>query len=81
MFLPPLAMSDLSMGVVVSPLNCLMDEQVSIICTSLTMIVPVIKIMKLESVGVRAIRVTSRNASLVETVENGAYRFSKFIHS
>ena len=30
MFLPPLAVSDLSMGVVVSPLNCLMDEQVSL---------------------------------------------------
>jgi hypothetical protein len=37
--------------------------------------------MKLESVGVRAIRVASNNANLVDTVENGAYRFGEFLHS
>ena len=56
-------MSSLSVGVI-SPLNCLMDEQVRSyhlyrICISLVLILPVIKIMKLESVGVCAIRVTS----------------------
>lgn len=35
MFLPPLAMSSSSMGVVISPLNCLMDEQVTIPCVSI----------------------------------------------
>ena len=34
MFLPPLAMSGLSIGVVISPLNCLMDEQVSLLLVS-----------------------------------------------
>ena len=32
MFLPPLAVSNSCMGVVISPLNCLMDEQVGTIC-------------------------------------------------
>ena len=41
--------------------------------------IPVIKIMKLESVGVRAVRVTPKNANLVETIENGDYRFGKFL--
>ena len=33
-FLPPLAMSGLSIGVVISPLNCPMDEQVSLLLVS-----------------------------------------------
>ena len=40
---------------------------------------PVIKIMKLERVGVRAVCVTSMNAYLVEMVENGDYQFGEFL--
>ena len=37
MLLPPLAMSESAMGVVVSPLNGLMDEQVTVVlCTDLS---------------------------------------------
>ena len=54
-----------SSSIIYGPLNCLMDNQVSIICFSMMIFVltaPVkIKIMKLESVGVRAIHVTSKN--------------------
>ena len=36
-----------------------------------------IKIMKLESFGVRAIRATSKNGNLVEEVEKGNYRLGE----
>ena len=34
--------------------------------------------MKLESVGMHSIRVTLKDAKLVEIVEKGAYRFGEF---
>ena len=42
------------------------------------LIIPVIKIMKLESVGVHSICVTSKNAKLVEIIEKGTYHFGEF---
>ena len=33
--------------------------------------------MKLENLGVRAVRVTSNNVDLVEVIENGTYRFGE----
>ena len=78
MFLPTLACPSSRVGVIISPLNCLMDEQVQNLFSCVQHYCCCVKkIMKLKHFGVHAIRVTAKDADLMENVENGNYRFGE----
>lgn len=88
MFLPPLAMSESSVGVVISPLNAIMDEQVhvhtlyfSIVASSQPKHLLISKILKLRQVGVPAIRVTNNHTrDGYVAVESGQYRLGTYTY-
>ena len=63
MFLPPLTMSATSIGVVISPLNAIMDEQVlyNVIITSQ---------LKLKQVGVSATRILNSDMKMYAQIES-----------
>ena len=42
------------------------------------LVINVVKIMKLGNCGIHAIRVTSKDADLVDDVERGSYQFGEY---
>ena len=78
MFSVPLAYSSSAIAVIFSPLNALMDEQVCyFISNGLSILMYHMQVLKLQSLGVKAIRVGAHNTCLYEEVKSGNYRISK----
>ena len=83
MFLVPLAHDLPSVGVVISPLNCLMDEQVLYIaitciaksCSTNTSVMALKRVLKLAVIGIKAVRVCRQNTGHFASVVSGEFYF------
>ena len=77
MFMVPLAYSNTAVGVIISLLNALMDDQVTLkyyvpkLCNQVT---------KLSQLGISAIRASESTVDRIEDVTKGTYRFGLFNH-
>ena len=78
MFSPPLAMSESSVGIIISPLNAITDKQVHTSYNtgdSFNSYSFSVKILKLGLVEISVIRVAAKSSDVFAAIESGEYRF------